>query len=276
MLLLLSALATAATYVTRTHAALVHQYLSLAQGHAAADAAIIDTISLLSDERADRHPVIGNSRAWTSDGTAVSVSVTRESGRMDVNTAEDDLILAFLQSKGLSLEASKKLLDELRDWQRADSAHRNRGDENSDDMWRRANISPRNAPLESLEELKQIPGWRTQPLECWMNSLTVYTRLPGVSSLDAEPGTLTALNWAQAHHLGHREWINEHAALDAPAPNDAVVGEVLRIVATARPAAGGALTSEWVGRLTGDSHRPFLTMRWNHVVLPQASCVGRA
>jgi DNA uptake protein ComE-like DNA-binding protein len=223
---------------------LTHQNLSIAQAQAASDAAIVDTISKLSDEQVNRHPALGAVQNWDFDVTPVAVTVSDEAGRIDLNSADDELISAFLQSQGVSQDVAKKMLDELGDWK----------------------------PLESLEELRRIPGWGRQPLDCWMESLTVYTQLPGISTPDAGPAVLAALRWARSHRLGDRNWIDSDGSIAAPNLNRSIIGEVLRIVATAAPGNGTATTSEWVGRLTGDSRQPSLTMRWTHVTIVAPNC----
>lgn len=248
MLLLLSALAAAATYITRTNAVLTHQSLVLAQAQAASDAAIVDTISKLSDEQVDRHPAFGIVRTWNFEGTPVAVTVSNEAGRIDINSAEDQLILAFLQSQEVSRDDAQRLLDELGDWR----------------------------PLESVEELRRIPGWNMQPLDCWMESLTVYTQLPGINTTDAGPAVLAALRWAQTHRLGDRNWIDSAAPIATPILNRSVLGDVLRIVTTATPANGTAIASEWVGRLTGDSRQASLTVRWNRAAAVPPNCKDAA
>jgi general secretion pathway protein K len=250
VLLLLSALAATATYIARTHAILAHRALDLARAQAAADAAIVDTISKLSDEQTARHPSIGGGVGnWEFDGFTVVVSISKEAGRIDVNTASDELILAFLQSQGMSQDIASTLLDALRDRPA-----------------RGLNRATGNGPLESLEELRQIPSWTAQNPGCWMDSLTVYTGLPGVDVADATPKALAALQWAQAHHLGNRDWIAAAPAAAGATATRSVFGEVLRIRATASATKDVSTTSEWVGRLTGDRQKPILTMRWEHDV----------
>jgi hypothetical protein len=248
VLLLLSALAAAATYITRTNAVLTHNNFVIAQAQAASEAAIIDTISKLSDEQVSRHPALGTVQTSDFGGTPVAVTVSNEAGRIDVNSAEVELISAFLQSQGVSQDVAGKMLNELGGWK----------------------------PLESLDELRRIPGWEERPLDCWMESFTVYTQLPGVNTSEAGPGVLSALRWAQAHHLGDRNWIDSDAPVAAPILNRSVLGDVLRIVTTATPADGTAITSEWVGRLTGDSRQPSITMRWGHAAMVAPNCKNAA
>jgi hypothetical protein len=246
VLLLLSALAATAMYVARTNAILTHRALELAQAEAAADAAIVDTISKLSDEQASRHPPIdGTARPWEFGGAQVTVSIANESGRIDVNSADRDLISAFLQSQGLPADTASSLIDELRAAPPTDNM-------------------PRRRALEATEELTRIPSWRAQDLDCWMISLTVYTGLPGVSVADATPATLAVLQWAKGHHLGNDQWVAEASPTSKPSVGRSMLGEVLRIRAMARVSKDVAVTSEWVGRITGDRRKPMLTMRWDH------------
>jgi hypothetical protein len=176
----------------------------------------------------------------------VAVSVTNESGRIDVNTADRELILAFLESQGLTPDTASALVDEIRDPAQA-------------------NTLPRSHALRATEELRQFPGWKSQNLDCWMDSLTVYTGLPGISLVDATPATRAALQWAEAHHFGDHEWISQAPASSGTPASQSVLGESLRIRATATAGKDVAATSEWVGRLTGDPSKPMLTMRWGDV-----------
>jgi hypothetical protein len=247
VLLLLSALASTAMYVARTNAILTHRALEIAQAQSAADAAIVDSISRLSDKRPSRHPPTdGSSLIWEFDGMRVAMSITNEAGRIDVNTADRNLILAFLESQGVPADIAIALLNEVRD-----PAQKNN--------------MPYKRALRTTEELRQFPSWNSQPLDCWMDSLTVYTGLPGISLVDATLATRAALQWAQAHHLGDHDWVSQAPVSTVAPAGQSILGESLRIRATATVGEDVATTSEWVGRLTGDPHKPMLTMRWGHV-----------
>jgi hypothetical protein len=47
--------------------------------------------------------------------------------------------------------------------------------------------------------------------------------------------------------------------------DQSLLGDVIRIVASASPNPGITESSEWVGRLTGDAHQPILTMKWSRI-----------
>jgi general secretion pathway protein K len=264
MLLLLSALAATSVYVSRTNAILVHRSLELAQAQAAADAAIVDAISKLSDELQLRHsPVDGIARPWTFEGTEVMVSVSNEAGRIDVNAADDDLIIAFLESQNVTHDKSTTLVRDLRAWQGADSVGPHEA--NSASVYKPGfSNSPSGRSLEAVGELRQIASWNEQNVDCWTDTMTVYSALPGIGVVDAVPGALDALQWAQDHRLGDREWMVQGPTSAGPSRPKSAIGDLLRIDARANTSTGIRATSQWIGRLTGDIRKPMLTMHWSH------------
>jgi hypothetical protein len=253
-LLLLSALAGAAAFMARGNSILTHRQGEIAQAQAAADAAIVNAISKLADEQPARHPMVdGQSHAWEFQDIQATVSISNEAGRIDVNAADDDLILAFLNSQGLTEDGARTLLGDLRARQHVTNG-----------------IIP-HGTLRTTEELRQISSWKAQPLDCWMNSLTVYTGLPGVSPSDATEKIKEALTWAQAHHTGGRDWPSMAAGASSTLSDRSVLGEVLRIDTKVSLAPNISVSGEWVGRLTGDRHQPTLTLHWSRAIFSAPS-----
>jgi hypothetical protein len=247
VLLLLCSLAASAAYVARANALLTHSTLDLARADAAADAAIMQAVAELSNERAMQHPrTDGSLQTSEFRDASVGLSINEEDGRIDVNTANDDLIMAFLESQGLTSNVAETMLAALRE---RTSGSRGR--------------------LAVVEELRQIPEWKAQNLDCWRGALTVYSGLPGVNGRDAVAAVSRTLGWARDHHFGSRERLGI-APTGFSAESRSVVGDVLRIKATAT-VSNVTATHEWVGRVTGDKQKPFLTMRWERIFIP-ADC----
>jgi DNA uptake protein ComE-like DNA-binding protein len=246
VLLLLSALASAAAFMARTNAILAHKLGKFAQTEAAADAAVISAISKLSDEKTSRRPPIDSPQTWEFQGIPVTVSITEEAGRIDVNTADDDLLLAFFYSEGVTPEQATTLLSDLRKLQGVVSGPAPSG------------------RLRTIEELKKVSSWAAQNLDCWSDSLTVYSGLPGVSISDATGRVRAALKWARDHHAESHDDSTTAIAVKPSVPSDrSMLGDVIRIVARVSRAPDISTSSEWVGRLTGDARQPVLTMRWS-------------
>ena len=237
---------------------------------AGADAAILEAISRLSDENAARHPSIGTS-SFAFEHIPVVVQMSIEDGRIDLNTADRDLILAFLQSQGVSQDAASTMLEDLRFWQGAihDKSVQGNGLESPP---AEGTAAPQLLEmLQSADEVRRIPSWSARPLDCWLEYFTVYTHLPSVSIQYAPAQVLAALRWAQDHHLDNRDWVFD-SQFPSSATTQSMIGEVVRISATATLANELSATSEWVGRLTGESRRPFLTLRWTHSKLAPKVC----
>jgi general secretion pathway protein K len=272
---LLSTLAATVGYVSRTNAILTHRNLERAQAQAAADGAIIDVISRLSDEESSRHPTVGrNSQHWELSGIGVDIALTDEEGRIDLNSAAPDLISAFLQSQGISPDGAAAMLGDLANRIGSTREPRQIGAENQNNTASGSDRTEPNVSLRSVEDLREIPTWRAQDLDCWMDSFTVYTRLSLVSVGEASRQVIDALKWAEEHHLSDREWATT-VPTTAMVGQTSVIGHVLRISASARASKDLVATSRWIGRLTGDRRHPILTMRWDHwQPSTPASCSG--
>lgn len=243
VLLLLSAVAGAAAYLARADAIVSHRALEIARARAAADAAIIQAISDLSDDDINRHPRLGDGLVrGLFDGIETSTTITAESGRIDLNAADESLIRSFLESQGINTERAAKMVTALRSNPGVPSAL---------------------GVLRAAEELRDIPQWQLPDLDCWIESLTVYTGLSGISVVHAQPSVRRAWQWQQEHYPAEGAR-GEAAALD-PDARKVVLGEVLRIRSTASNSRDVVGASEWVGRLTGDRQKPMLTLRWDHV-----------
>jgi hypothetical protein len=255
VLLLLSGLAGAAAFMARTDAILTHKLGEYAQAESTTDAALVNAIAMLSDEKTSRHPRIdGQPQTWEFKGTSVAVSISNEAGRIDINTADDDLILAFLYSQGIGEDRAMTLLSDLRKVQHV------------------TNGPAPGGTVRTIEELRKIPTWAAEGPDCWRDSLTVYNGLPSVNPNYAGEQVLAALKWAKEHHVRNRDWVGASGTSGASS-DQSLLGEVIRIVASASTNPSITASSEWIGRLTGDAHQPTLSMKWSRVAsTPKLSC----
>lgn len=244
VLLLLSGLAGAAAFMARTEAILTHKLGEFAQAESTTDAAVVNAIAMLSNEKTSRHPSInGQAQTWDFQGIPVVLAISNEAGRIDINTAEDDLILGFLNSQGITEDRATTMLSVLRKFQGV------------------ANGPAPAGTLRTVEELKKIPSWPAPEIDCWKESLTVYSGLPSVNVTAMTEQVDAALKWAKDHHVGNKDW-SSTGTTPATSLDQSLLGDVIRIVASTSPNPGITASTEWIGRLTGDAHKPTLTMRW--------------
>jgi general secretion pathway protein K len=257
LLLLLAGLAATVAYVARVEAVLARRSLDLARARAAADAGIVNTISRVSDEQVSRRPQLGVTESWEFDSVPVSIEVSNEAGRIDVNSASDELLTAFFKAAGLPTEAASNLLRELRAKQGVASPLVRAPHEQA----AFASRIPPTSPLGAIDELRRLPAWQTVNLDCWMDSLTVYSGQRDVSLVDAAPGALAAVQWLRTTDPDQSKDFKP-LSVTRTANSRSLVGEVLRIRAVAT-IGDLSLTAQWIGRLTGDTARPTLTMYWD-------------
>jgi hypothetical protein len=199
--------------------------------------------------------------------TPVSVSIEVESGRIDLNHADDALITALLISQGVAERDAEDFLAKLRDWQDADDIRRPGGAEAID--YRQAGLSytPRNAPLESVDEIFQLYDIGRLPLKCLLPSFTVYSGTSEVNVRYAGPQVKAALTWAEHNHWGGRRWNPLDALASLGAPEASYAGEVIRIHFFDAAKESAAMTNDVVLRLTGDERAPTLIYAIEHRAL---------
>jgi Type II secretion system (T2SS), protein K len=265
LLLLLSGVAATLSYVVRVQALIAHRTADLTSMRAVEDAAIVDAISKLSDAQTDRHPQIGGAaQNLEFDGISITVSIQDEAGRIDLNSGNDNILLAFLQTQGTDQSAAASLVAALRERQNSHAATETTAYGIGGSPAANPH-APIGSPLDSVDELRQIPQWAAAvDLECWMNSFTVYSGAAVPVASHATESISAALQWLNEHHP-----TDQHSSIASTAQHDtgnprSVVGEVFRIRATARGFNDVTTATEWVGRLTGDIDRPILTMQWEH------------
>ena len=120
---------------------------------------------------------------WVGDGrpyefpfgdALVHVELTDESGKIDLNTAGDDLLQGLFVSAGLSLDQATALSDAVQDWRDADDNTRPHGAEASD--YKSAGLSyvPRNAPFQTVSEVQQVFGMTYEIYSRIEPAVTIY------------------------------------------------------------------------------------------------------
>jgi hypothetical protein len=246
MLLLLSGIAVTSVYIARNTSISTHQSLDVAHAEAAADAAIIDTISRLYSEESNVRPAIdGLDRSAVFDKLTIAVRVSRESGRIDINTGNKDLLSALLKFSGIGERRTKMMIDDLR--------NRTKGEDS------------RRAQLRSVDEISSIPSWRFPGVECVFDSLTAYSGASEVSIADAAQPIRQALQYADDKQMAGHHWETKSSTAASIVGDRSVFGDVLRIESDAQLSSDASVRIQWIGRLTGDPKDPMMTLFWGKV-----------
>ncbi len=200
-------------------------------------------------------------RIVTVAGKRVEVTLERESGRIDLNTAEEKYVVAGLVAAGLEEGAARTGAARIRDWIDADDAPS--GSHGAELLqYRDAKVAhePRNAPFESTEEVRQVLGLEKLDDDA-LDAFTVFSQLQSPASFEATPGVKRALTWLAnaAGEGGVPADLNVSVADESEPVSYA--GAVVRLKACldVEKTAPCRVT---VQRITGSSGRPFQVLVW--------------
>jgi general secretion pathway protein K len=189
----------------------------------------------------------------------VQVTLERESGRIDLNSAEEKYLVAALAEAGLDDAASKNGAARILDWIDSDDEVRPGGAEAGEYQAAGLPHEPRNSPMETVEEVRQVIGLHSLRDET-LSVFTVYSQMREPSRADAPQPVQQVIEWLdRAAAIGGQ---NSPPAAVASVEAGAVsyVGSVVRIracVTEVRPHC-----RETVLRLTGNESRPVLYLAW--------------
>jgi general secretion pathway protein K len=193
---LLSLLAAGFNSTVRSEARVARNTMSQAQAQAAADAGVHRGLF-------DLFKFTNQDEVWKPDGAwheivygdaQVRVRMLNESGKIDVNTANEQLLRGLFKSVGVADETEvSRLVDAIKDWQDNDSLKRLNGAEELDYSAAGLNYKPANAPFQTIEELNLVLGMTPSLFRRIQPIITVYSRQPGLNVQIAPREALLAI-----------------------------------------------------------------------------------
>lgn len=206
------------------------------------------------------------------DGTLVRISILDESGKIDLNTAPDELLKALFRSAGLSEEASSTLLNAVLDWRSPGNLRRLNGAK--EEQYRAAgkNYGPANAPFETVDELQRVLGMSPELFRRLAPALTVYSRQTGINPAFASRDVLLAFPGVNPAAV-EQFLVQRQYALATGQPVPPFVGagsfaasarsSAYSVRSEARAADGTAFIRQTVVRITPDPKQPVVVLSWS-------------
>src|SRR4029077_17167293 len=99
---------------------------------------------------------------------------TDESGKIDINSAGDDILQQLFVSIGMSPDQAGQLSPAIQDWRAPDDLERPHGAEASE--YKSAGLSyvPRNAPFQTVSEVQQVLGMNYELYSRIEPAITIY------------------------------------------------------------------------------------------------------
>lgn len=199
---LLSVLAISSAQSTRSETVGTRNLLELAQVRAAADAAVIRGIFGLYQDLLQQtsltspiRPGSGRPRPWRFHGAAITLTAMSESGKVDLNTGNEQILHGLFRAAGADEQQALHLRDELLDYKDRDDNPRSFGAERRDYLQAGLGNGPANAPFMRIEELLLLPSMTGDLYERLAGAITVYSRQPGVDPAVAPDLMIRSLPW---------------------------------------------------------------------------------
>ena len=250
LIVLLTMLASGAATLSVTHRRVAARYGEAVRRQALEDSAIrVVLLRLLAAQEPERARLLSGPQRVGILRSTVAVTVTREAGRVDLNTSDPQMLLALFSANGFERQQAELIGQQIASW---------RG------SGRGGSASPLpQTPFESSGELRQVLGGEALRSEI-EDALTVYSHLTVPVAAAAPAAVRRALSWADQQELGGHRWLNRELAGE-PHPGSAdlsspLVGEVLRVRSCLSDQPAGCRLA--VVRLTGNARRPFEAFTW--------------
>ncbi len=262
---LLTLLASACAAISVSHRRAAQRLAERVALETSADSAIRVAALRIIVPPANGEPLmVGSSIQLEMPAGPATVTIQRERGRIDLNTADEQLIFAIFAANGWEVSRARAMAARIADWTDTDDEPRKDGAEAADYTAAGRPYGPRNGPFESVEELRQVLG--SEDIKpALFGAFTVYThdRVPsGVMSESVR----RALEYADKQHLGDHAWLPQGAGStqSAGAAQEAgrtFVGEVLRVRACVGHE-GAQRCRLAIVRVTGSSQHPLQIYSW--------------
>ncbi|MEE9413400.1 MAG: type II secretion system protein GspK [Methylococcales bacterium] len=141
-------------------------------------------------------------KRWRVDGTEYKrqfgngefkVKIIEETGKIDINYAETELLVGLFESIGLEQEQATSLVDAILDWRDNDDLVRLHGAEKDDYKDEDLPYQPRNDLFQTIEELQLVLGITPEIFQKLENLLTVYSVVAGIDPTKASRAVLMAI-----------------------------------------------------------------------------------
>ena len=269
---MLTVIAGGFAYGMRNEALAARNTVSWAQARALADGAIHRTVFELLRPKIspDVWAPDGSVHVWDDAGARIAVSAVDESGKIDLNTAPDNLLKGLLQTVGgLDADAAARLVDVIDDWKDADDLRRPNGAEAPDYQAAGLSYKPANAFFEAVPELQRVLGMTPTLYAKLADSLTVYSGQAGINPAYASRTTLLAVPGATPEivdtYLAQRRDALAAKLLPPPFPvTGFVVGAInlWRIRAEVTMSDGVTFVRDAVLRVSADRRRLLTVLEW--------------
>jgi general secretion pathway protein K len=191
-LVLLGTLALGFSWSMRTEAMAARNGIDETRAYFQARTGVSRAIALLASLPSDN--VLAAAIAGKDGDASYDVRVESESGKVDVNLVDDEVLLETLKKGGLPEEEVESVRDAILDWRDEDDVARPRGAERAEYGRMTEPITPRNGKFRGIGELMHVKGVAGEFHRAFLSRVfTVHGNSPRVNFLRAPEIVLRSL-----------------------------------------------------------------------------------
>jgi general secretion pathway protein K len=269
VLSLLSVIAAGLISQTHTELQITRNMTETARARALAEAGVFLAIPRMLDPASETQwRPDGRERSIEYGGGEIRIALRDEAGKIDINTAPDELLAGLFDVLGVAPDEAAHLVDAIADWKDEDDLRRVNGAEKDD--YKRAGLAwvPRNGPFEAVEELRLVLGMTPELYERMLPFVTIYSQLARISPATAPEEVLRSVPGANADMIAR--FVAARARSDTVLPvlpgleqfMSSAAARAVTIRSEGRTPGGGLFVREAVVEATGKRETPYLLRAW--------------
>ncbi len=190
---LLTIVATGLSASVRSELRVVSNTADLLQAQYATESGVELAAMNLMYPQSVRWPADGSVREIDIGTAKLRIATWDETGKVDLNHAPAALLAGLLMTAGIETGQADLLVDAILDWRDSDDFQRLNGAEESDYRIAGLDYGPRDAPFETVDELRFVLGMTEALFAEIEPALTVYSGHSGVNVNAASPQVSQAI-----------------------------------------------------------------------------------
>lgn len=162
--------------LTRTENLQARHLFDTTQARYAAEAGLnLAVYELRKTDQLQRWIADGRPYSFMFDDAKVEVRLTDDSGKIDINTASDEILASLFMRSGVKEQQAIALAAAVQDWRDPDDLTSPNGAEKRDYKAAGLSYGPANAPFNTVSELQQVLGMTYELYEKVEPALTMYS-----------------------------------------------------------------------------------------------------
>ena len=247
--------------LARTQALQTRYQFAQTRAHYAAEAGVMRAVYAMQDPVVQRRWV-GDGRVYPFrfDGAAVSVTVTDEGGKVDLNAATPEVLQGLFQAAGLDPAAAGKLAANVVAWRNFPGADAAREDAAYAAAGR--DYGPRHGPFASLQELQLVLGMTPALYRRIEQDITLWSGMAIPDPNTAPPLVLAAIPGLDPQQLQALQARRQQNSREAAPPIGSGITHSIRAEAVLADGTRAVIHATIRYQAGGIGAQPYKVLRW--------------